>query len=857
MKLLESYRSVQSYTSRGGTENAYHASMSFTQLLLRLLLGRRLPITSGELRVRGPAAPVTIRRDTHGIPHIDAESEADAYFAIGFCQGQDRAGQLEVLWRVGRGRLSEWVGTGGLGADRLSLRIGFRRAAELQISALSESNRKRLEVFAAGITQGNTTGLAKKPHEFAILGGEPSAWDATDILTVMKLQSFSLASNWDVELARLRIVLADGPEALLALDPLAASFSRDPKGSVTEALPFGSRLNELSDDIKALQQVLPPGAGSNNWVVAGSRTASGKPILASDPHLAPSAPAPWYLAHARCPEWEAAGAMLAGTPTFSIAHNGFAAWGVTAGLTDNSDLYLETLGPDGRSAKEANGNFAPCEVRREVIRVKGQPDETMEVVVTPRGPIISPLAPDLSVALSLRAVWLEPLPINGYFSAMTTRSFVEFRQCFSEWPVLPLNVLYADSNGGTGWQLIGQIPRRAAGHGLLPRPAHLADSVWNEMVPFDEMPHLADFPAGYFATANNEPVGSRESGVGDRESGIGNQESGVGNPESVKNTADLSSQTPDSGIRTPDSGPRTPDSRPPAPFLGADYCDPYRVQSINEALAAKEGWTVEDCLALQRGVRSIPWEEMRDIVLSIVPTSTEAEDALELLREWDGQVDSESPAACVFELFMAEMCARTAKLKAPKSWKTALGDSAGPLEDSFFADRRIGFLVRQIREQPAGWFASWPAEMESALGDVARSLRKNVGPGPAFWAWGHLRQLRLDHPLFKNHGLLGPVFNLGPVPCSGDTNTISQAGARPTNPTGFTHNMANMRTVFDLADLSKSRYVLCGGQSGNPWSDHYADLLPMWQSGESITIPWLQAEVIRAAKSTLRLLPIT
>jgi len=781
--------------------------MSFTHLLLRLLLGRRLPITTGELRVRGPSAPVTIRRDTHGVPHIDAESEFDAYFALGFCQGQDRAGQLETLWRVGRGRLSEWVGPGGLGADRMSLRIGFRRAAEKQLPAFSERNRKALESFAAGISMGNTTGLAKKPHEFAILGGEPSAWDATDIITIMKLQSFTLASNWDVELARLRVVLADGGDALLALDPLATSFSPDPKGSAPEAsgaLPFGSRLNELSADIAALQKFLPPGAGSNNWVIAGSRTASGKPILASDPHLAPSAPAPWYLAHARCPEWETAGAALAGTPTFSIAHNGFSAWGVTAGLTDNSDLYLETLGPDGRSCKEADGNFAPCEVRREIIRVKDQPDETIDVVVTPRGPIISPLAPDVSVALSLRAVWLEPLPVNGYFGAITARSFEEFRRCFDEWPVLPLNVLYADTNGNTGWQLIGQLPRRAAGHGLLPRPGHLPDSVWNGLVPFDEMPRIADFPAGYFATANNEPVASS-----------------------------------------------------PTPFLGADYCDPYRVRSITEALAAKnEGWTIEDCLALQRNVRSIPWEEMRDIVLSLTPTTPESQDALELLREWRGTVDSESPAACVFELFMAEMIARTAKVKAPNSWQVALGDSAGPLEDSFFADRRIGFLVRQIREQPTGWFASWTAEMESAITEVVRKLRQDVGPGPAYWAWGHLRQLRLDHPLFKNHWLLGPAFNLGPVPCSGDTNTISQAGARPFKPTGFTHNMANMRTVFDLADLAKSRFVLCGGQSGNPWSDHHADQLPMWQAGESITIPWLQAEVIRSSRGTLRLLPI-
>ncbi|MFO0826357.1 MAG: penicillin acylase family protein [Gemmataceae bacterium] len=779
--------------------------MSATHLLLRLLLGRRLPITTGELRVRGPSAPVTIRRDQHGVPHIDAESEQDLYFAIGFCQGQDRAGQLEVLWRVGRGRLAEWVGSAGLGADRMSRRIGFRRAAEKQFSVLDKAVQARLNAFAAGVTTGSTAGLSTKPHEFAILGGEPSAWDGTDIVTIMKLQSFTLASNWDVELARLRILLADGADAVLALDPsgIEGVNGRAGEGVANLMSPSSIVLELLSQDLKTLQEVLPKGAGSNNWVIAGSRTASGKPILASDPHLAPSAPPPWYLVHGRCPEWEAAGASLAGTPTFSIGHNGFAAWGVTAGLTDNSDLYLETLGSDGRTSKEADSTFAPCEVLREVIHVKDSPDETMEVLVTKRGPIISPLAPDVSVALSLRAVWLEPLPVNGYFGAMTARSFEEFRRNFDHWPLLPLNVLYADINGNLGWQLIGQLPQRAAGHGLLPRPGNLADSVWNGMVPFDEMPHRDSFPAGYFATANNEPV--REA---------------------------------------------------TQPWLSADYCDPYRVRSIMEALASRDGWTIEECLALQRGVRSIPWEEVRDTVLSLTPSNSDSRDALELLRGWDGQVDSESSAACVFELFLAEMCARTAKAKAPKSWKTVLGESAGPLEDNFFGDRRIGFLVKQIREQPPGWFASWPAEMEAALAKVAQHLRQNVGPGPAFWAWGHLRQLRLDHPLFKNHPWLGPVFNLGPVPCGGDTNTISQAGARPTNPTGFTHNMANMRTVFDLADLAKSRYVLCGGQSGNPWSDHHGDQLPMWQEGESITIPWLQAEVIRAAKATLRLLPI-
>jgi penicillin amidase len=243
-------------------------------------------------------------------------------------------------------------------------------------------------------------------------------------------------------------------------------------------------------------------------------------------------------------------------------------------------------------------------------------------------------------------------------------------------------------------------------------------------------------------------------------------------------------------------------------------------------------------------------------VLSLAPVDQDVRDGLDMLRTWDGRADSESTGACVYELFVAEMCVRVARVKAPKAWRVALGEAGlGTIPVNLFSDRRVAHLVRLMQAQPEGWFRSWSAEMESALGDVVRGLRSQTGPGPAFWAWGHLRQLRLDHPLFSKHRWLGPAFNLGPFPCGGDCNTISQAGVRPADPTSSTHNMCNLRTVFDLADLSKSRFVLCGGQSGNPWSEHHADQLPLWQAGEAVTIPWLQAEVIRATKHTLRLLP--
>jgi penicillin amidase len=790
--------------------------MNLSRLILRVLLGRRLPIASGELRLRGPRAPVTIRRDRYGIPHIDAANESDAFFAVGFCQGQDRGGQLEFLWRVGRGRLAEWVGPDGLGADRMSRRIGFRRCAEKQLGVLSPPAREQLSAYAAGVTAGSREGLTNKPHEFAILGGEPSAWDAADVLANLKLQSFSLPSNWDVELARLRILLADGPAALLALDP--SPDEQPPLDAPADAAGAAATvaraavLAALCADVAALQSYVPRGGGSNNWVIDGSRTATGKPLLASDPHLAPSAPPPWYISHIRTPDWEAMGASLSGSPGYAIGHNGFAAWGVTAGLTDNTDLFIESLGADGTSVKEADGSYTPCEVVREIIHVKGQPDTVEDVVITPRGPLISPLLTDIPLAVSLRGVWQQALPIKGFLDVPRARSFEEFRTAFSEWPILPLNVVYADITGKTGWVLVGQIPVRAGGAGLVPRPADRPDTGWTGLLPHEDMPFVENPERGFWATANNPPF---QEGRGAEE-----QNNGI------------------------------------ARTLGADYCDPYRVRGILDALAARAQWTVEDCLTLQRDVRSLPWTDMRDIVLSLVPADADARQAIDLLRDWDGEVGSESPAACIFELFVAEMCVRVARVKAPKSWLAVVGETGlGEGSLSLFADRRVAHLIRLLRTQPDGWFASWPGELLDALAMVVRKLRREVGPGSAFWAWGHLRRLRLDHPLFGKHRWLGPAFDIGPVPCGGDCNTISQAGARPAHPTDFTHNMCNLRTVFDLSDLGKSRFVLCGGQSGNPCSPHFQDQFPLWREGEAIAVPWEQAAVIREAAHTLRLLP--
>ena len=783
---------------------------ALARLGLAAVYGRRLPTVRGELAVPGLGEPVTVRRDGWGVPHVEAESPAGAYFGLGFCHAQDRGFQLETLLRAARGTLAELVGADGLPVDRLSRRIGFKRVGVAQLAVQDADMLAALAGYTAGITAGFAVGSKKPAHEFALLKSEPTPWEPADVLAVLALQAFGLASNFDLELARLRILTADGEAALVAVDPTAgvgraAGVSRSGLGS-SDDVPARTgpahagrspSPDALAADLAAFRRRVPGGGGSNAWVLAGSRTASGKPLLASDPHLPPMAPGIWYLAHLAAPGWAVAGAGLVGTPTVAVGHNGFCCWGVTAALTDNTDLFVEELSEDGTRAR-GPGGWEPAEVRHEVIRVKGAADVTETVVVTRRGPVVSPLVPGLPDHLSLCGVWLQPHPVRGFLDAPAARGFDQFRRAFAHWPTLPQNVLYADAEGTTGYQLVGQLPVRKSGHGLFPRHAADPTAGWDGLVPFAAMPFEVNPPAGFRATANDPPAAQ------------------------------------------------------PGVWLGADFCDDSRATTIRKELAAEAAWNVADCQRLQRDVRSRGWSDLKVFVLPLTPADPDARLALDLLQEWDGRVDAESPAATVFAVWSAGMCRRVAQSLAPNSWQLALGGTGdGPLGYNLFAERRVEHLVAVLRAEPGRWDAAAAEE----LGEAVRLLRRRFGPGPAWWAWGAVRQLAPRHPLFDTVRVLGDIFSLPPLSVGGDSHTVQQMGSRPLDPLARPHMAPGLRAVFDTADWTRCRFALLGGQSGNPWSRHFSDQMPTWEDGEGVPMPWTPAEVLRAAVSTLRLNP--
>ncbi len=774
--------------------------MNLPRLLFRLFLGRRLPRTRGTLTVPGLQAVLRIHRDDWGIPHIEAQNDADAHFGVGFCHGQDRAFQLEMLLRIVRGTLAELVGAAALPVDRLSRRIGFYHAAQQQFPVLDADVREMLAAYACGVAAGVNRGLSRRPHEFVLLRSQPTPWTPLDSLGVIKLISFTLCANWDTELARLRILAADGPEALAALDTAYPEWL--PVTSPPEQAA-GDSVDRLSQDLAVFLQATGAGGGSNNWALARNRTATGRPLLANDPHLSAALPCHWYLTHVRTPEWAVAGATYIGGPNVISGHNGFAAWGVTAGLIDNTDLFREQISPDGGSVREGD-RFVPCPVREELIAIKGGETVTERVLMTPRGPIISPALDPGSEALSLRALWLDPRPVRGLLTLHRVRSFEQFRQELAVWPLASQNVVYADAEGTIGWQLLGQAPRRRKGWGLLPLPGWEPGVGWQpDPVPFAEMPYLVNPTCGFVATANNKPQ-----------------------PEGAD------------------------------PYLSSDYIDGYRLKAINRQLAFRTDWDVPLTQALQADQQDLSWEELRDVVLTAPAENPATRRAIEMLSGWDGRMSYSSPEATVFQLFLVEMVGRLVRARAPKSAEYALGKGLSPVTPcNFLCFRRTGHLVRLLRSQPAGWFhRPWPAEIADALAAVVRRLQELQGEDTDPWAWGRLRALVMHHPLGRSD-FLGRVFNLGPVPCGGNSETINQASVLPLAPLEPTDNIASLRVIVDVGAWDNSRFVLPGGQSGNPLSPHYDDLFPLWRRGEGIPIAWSDEEVRRATRETLELLP--
>ena len=784
--------------------------MNFAQLAFGALLGRRLTPYDGRHRV-ACRRNVQIRRDKFGVAYVDAHDEADAWFGLGFCHGQDRAGQLEVTWRLTHGLLSEVLGPAGLPIDRAVRLIGVHRAAKEQMATLDADTRDQLAAYTAGINAALECRALPRSHEHALLRCVPSRWEAADVVALGLLMCCFLPSNWDIELARLIILTRDGEEAVTSLDP---TWRED----LPLTHPPGAAAGPPSDlfvarDLEALRQFVGNSGGSNAWAVAAHKSADGRALLANDPHLPAALPNFGYLARVKCNGFAVAGISVAGIPAFITGHNGHVAWGSTSAQVDNADLFLEELSEDGRRVRQGD-MWTSCYEIVEQIPVKGADSVDLRIIRTPRGTVVARSADaDASIfepvpvvgranAVAFAATWLERRPSRSILGFHHVKSFDQFRAVCAKSAGCSYSLIYADRET-VGWVLAAEVPRRKSGYGSVPLPGWLDNVGWDGVAASDELPWSRNPGEGFVCCANNKPVADGQSSV----------------------------------------------------FLGHDFLDGFRQRRIAEQLASRNDWTVERMAALQTDVQSLAFADVRRTLLDLQPNTPDAARALELLRAWDGRVSGDAVGASVYELFVGALNRKICEAKAPNSYRYASGKGVMKLiPGTCLNARRASFTTRLLVEQPPGYFEAWTPVLLDALAEAITTLRERFGDAPEAWTWGQIRPLMLNHR-FGDKKPLNRVFNVGPLPGYGDGTTVNQAGFEFWQPLRHSTVTAHLRSVIEIGNWGASRFVLLGGQSGNPLSPHYADLVPLHQRGEGVPIHWDDAAVAQHAVATLTLVP--
>ena len=773
---------------------------------------RSLPPKRGTLRLAGLNATVEVIRDRWGVPHVFAQSVRDALFAQGYVQAQDRLWHIDLARRLVSGRLSEIFGRETIQADRLLRRVGLHRAAQTEVGRASAEGLSYLEAYAAGVNAFLQTAGGRLPPEFLILRYRPEPWTPADSLAIGKYVAWSLSGNWDTEIVRSWVAERLGPEVAAQVEPLY------PAG-LPLILPPGTESGGLGlpllDELRKVEEIAGVrGGGSNNWVIDGSRSTTGKPLLANDPHLPLQMPSIWYQVHLKGGDLNVAGMALPGVPGVVIGHNQRIAWGITAAMADGDDLFLERVSPDNPRQYEYKGVWVDGDLLHEEIAVRGEAEPVVEeVLVTRHGPVISPAVPGETRpdgrpsgrTLVMRTTAAEP---SQQAQAIVTLNLAGdwqgFREALRLWPAPSLNFVYADVEGNIGYQTAGLVPLRAKGYGLVPSPGWTGEYDWTGFIPFDEMPFAANPDRHYVVTANNQIVDD-------------------GYPH----------------------------------FLSGEYIDGYRAQRIAQLLEAKGKHSVDDFRAIQSDVYSIPGRELAEHMLALQPADEDARRALNFVRVWDGRLAADSVAATIVEAFYLDLLRRTLGEKLGPLTDYFLGQEVHPaIPDASYFTRCTSWLLRLLREQPAGWFRGrdWREVMEQSLTDAVGELRRNLGDDMSRWTWGRIHYAPFEHVMGRVRALR-PIFNRGPVPIGGDMNTVANACYLGARPWGVYSYAASMRLIIDLSDFNRSLAIVPGGQSGHPASRHYADMIGPWARGDYHPLPFDRAEVERHAEGRLTLTP--
>lgn len=731
-----------------------------------------LPKTEGTVAVGSPDEPVEILRDELGIVTIKAESWPDAWFALGYVHAQDRLVQMELLRRIATGRLSEVAGSMTLDFDRLMRALDFAGQARRTWPGLSPEVKRALDFYAEGVNAYLETHDGPLPPEF-LLAGRPEAWEPWHSLLWGKLMAFRLSGNWWQELDNARLAAAVGPEALGDLFPDLDS------GTATIS---GTAVGELSSLLDAVPRDWTLGA-SNVWAVGGARTASGKPVLANDPHLGLQVPATWYLARLETPEGVLAGATSPGVPLMVLGHNGHAAWGFTTTHSDVQDLVVETLDPQDPGRYLTPDGPVPFETREETFVVRFGADVTETFRATRHGPVVSDAREEAAEAVGQGEVLALAWPFlqrpdtspEALYRLNFARTWDEFAEAMRSWTGPQQNVFWANTAGDIGFYAPALVPVREGFDGSLPVRGAERRQLWSGMIPFEELPHAVNPADGVLINANNRIAG------------------------------------------------------PDYPFLLATRFEPsYRARRIAEVLAGQRVHSAEESWLLQRDAHSVMARELVPLLIDGLPQDGSAPgQAVALLADWDFEMTPGQPQPLLLYAWLRALNATIFADELGEAYKgyaywnpegIAHALQAAPRwcdDTTTAATEDCAWARRQGLEAALAWLDEIGAEAEA----------------PADLAWGDWHVARLQHVLLGRVPLLGAAYR-DRFPVGGGNYTVKRATPawEERTPMRMVHG-AGLRAVYDLADLDESRFVITAGQSGNPFSPHFLDIAPMWRDG--------------------------
>jgi penicillin G amidase len=837
-------------------------------------LRQSLPSSSGEIAVAGISGPIDIVRDRDAIPHIFAATKPDALYGLGYVHAQDRLWQMEFQRRIGHGRLSEIFGDATITQDRFLRTVGFGRAAESAWQHLPDDARQQIDAYCAGVNAFISTHHGRLlPPEFTLLRFEPEPFTGADVLVWVKMMAWDLSGNYSSELMRHDIAARVGNDRMADLLPsyppnglnivggpttegaggAASDVVRTFRSAVTGVgRPFQGRLNAglkgprydsqrgdrasvggkgLHYDTQPWSAALAQGIagnavvrdlllggttealGSNNWVVDGTLTASGKPLLANDPHLGTHIPSLWYLAHMSAGDFDVIGATLPGAPAVAIGRNKFIAWGETNVAADVEDLFMERIDPSGTTA-EFRGVQEPIRVIPETIIIKGGTPIHLDVRVTRHGPLVSDALnagiaasktepkpqPFEPLAFRWTALDEDDATIVAFLRLNEAHNWNDFTAALRHFVVPAQNFVYADVDGHIGYYAPGRIPQRANGDGSRPAEGWTGESEWTGWIPFDELPHTFDPPEHFIVTANNRPM--------------------------------------------PADDPH---------LIGLEYPEPYRAQRITELVTKKKQLTPNDFRDMQADTVSLHAQALLPLLLRHVTTEdARSRQALEVLGQWNFTSSEDSAAAAIFQAWFRHLV------------PAIVGDELGPLVRPSY-EGRFSYITRFVTNVLTAGSSPWcddvntPATetcdqaVTNALQDGLADLRERMGGDMARWRWDAIHHAVFPHQGLDAVSVLRPILSRS-VPNGGDWSTIDVGPVAAASPYDQI-SIPGYRQIVDLSPANDSRFLDAVGEAGHFLSPHYDDFLGDWRAVRHRKMRMTRSDVDSGAVGTLRLTP--